>query len=74
MAKNNETQTPPSPPLFSVAEICENSEMLFGKKRDVVIGALNAETEKGKTQFSVEETRAAIEKYLKMEVKTNGTR
>lgn len=54
---------------YSVEELCENSVALFGKKREVIIGALHADNKSTSGSYTKKEVQDAIEKFLKKEVK-----
>ena len=63
--------TAQSVPQYTSEELCENSVALFGKKREVVIGALHFKFKGGKQRFTIGETQEAINDFLKKEAKNN---
>lgn len=54
---------------YSVEELCENSMAVFGKKREVIIGALHNSYKTATGSFTKKEVQEAIDKFLKKEVK-----
>ena len=54
---------------YTVEELCENSVAVFGKKKEVVIGALHNAKKPITGEYTKSEVREAIDKFLKKEVK-----
>lgn len=54
---------------YPVEELCENSIALFGKKREVVIGALHNAYKTASGSFTKKQVQDAIDKFLNKEVK-----
>lgn len=54
---------------YSVNEICENSVAVFGKKKEVIIGALHNAKLSFDGEYTKSEVQKAIDTFLKKEVK-----
>lgn len=69
MSEKKETTKATSETKYSVAELCKNSVAVFGKKKEVVIGALHNAKKPITGEYTKSEVREAIDKFLKKEVK-----